>query len=110
MKIKNVSFTITDWEKIKPVEYKGEFSTSFWRIFESGNIRVRIVEYSPGFKSDHYCSRGHILLVLEGELYIKLKDGQTFLLVQGMSFQAEDDETNPHLAYTEKGAKVFIVD
>ncbi len=110
MKIQNVPFTITDWEKIKPVEYKGEFGSSFWRIFESGNIRVRIVEYSPGFKSDHYCSRGHILLVLEGELYIKLKDEQTFLLVQGKSFQAEDDENNPHLAYTEKGAKVFIVD
>ncbi len=110
MKIQKVSFTITEWEKIKPIEYEGEFGTSFWRIFESGNIRVRMVEYSSGFKSDHYCSRGHILLVLEGELYIKLKDGQTFLLLKGMSFQAEDDETNPHLAYTENGAKVFIVD
>lgn len=110
MKIQNVSFAITDWEKIKPVEYKGEFGTSFWRTFESGNIRVRIVDYSPGFKSDHYCNRGHILLVLEGKLYIKLKDGQTFLLDKGMSFQVEDDETNPHLVYTENGAKVFIVD
>ncbi|MCK4822927.1 DHCW motif cupin fold protein [bacterium] len=110
MKIQNVPFTITDWEKIKPVEYKGEFGTSFWQMFENGNIRVRIVEYSPGFKSDHYCNSGHILLVLEGELNIKLKDRQTFRLIHGMSFQAEDDETNPHLAYTEKGAKVFIVD
>ena len=110
MKIQNIPFTITDWEKIKPVEYKGESGTSFWRMFESGNIRVRIVEYSSGFISDHYCSRGHILLVLEGELNIKLKDGQTFLLEQGMSFQAEDDKTNPHLAYSEDGAKVFIVD
>jgi quercetin dioxygenase-like cupin family protein len=110
MNIQNVSFTTTNWEKIKSVEYPGESGTSFWRMFESGNVRVRIVEYSPGFKSDHFCSRGHILLVLEGELYIKLKDGQIFLLVQGMSFQVEDDETNPHLAYTEKGGKVFIVD
>ena len=110
MKIKNVPFTITDWKNIKTIEHKGESGTSFWQVFESGNIRVRMVEYSPGYKSDHYCSRGHILLVLEGEIYIKLKDGQTFLFVQGMSFQAEDDETNPHLAYTENGAKVFIVD
>jgi len=110
MKIQNISFTITDWKKIRPVEYKGESGTSFWRTIESGNIRVRIVEYSPGFKSDHYCYRGHIVLVLEGELCIKLKDGQTFLLDKGMSFQAEDDKTNPHLAYTETGAKVFIVD
>ena len=110
MKIQYVPFTITDWEIILSVEYKGESGTSFWRSFESGNIRVRMVEYSPGFKSDHYCSRGHILLVLEGKLNIKLKDGQEFVLVQGMSFQVEDDETNPHLAFTETGAKVFIVD
>lgn len=110
MKILNVPFTITDWSKIQSVEYKGETGTSYWQTFEAGNIRVRMVKYSPGFKSDHYCSRGHILLVLEGELNIKLKDGQTFLLAHGMSFQAVDDETNPHLAYTEKGAKVFIVD
>jgi len=110
MKILNVPFTITDWSKIQPVEYKGETGTSYWHTFKAGNVRVRMVEYSPGFTSDHYCSRGHILLVLEGELKIKLKDGQTFSLIQGMSFQAEDDESNPHLAYTEKGAKVFIVD
>ena len=110
MNIENVAFTITDWKKIKPVEYPGESGTSYWRMFESGNVRVRIVEYSPGFKSDHFCSRGHILLVLEGELGIQLKNGRIFLLGPGMSFQAEDDETNPHLPYTEKGARVFIVD
>ena len=110
MNIQNVPFTTTDWEEIRPVEHKGESGTSFWRMFECGNIRVRIVHYSPGFISDHYCSRGHILLVLEGDLYIKLKDGQIFRLVQEMSFQTEDDQTNPHLVYTESGAKVFIVD
>ena len=71
MKILNVPFSITDWSKIQPVEYKGETGTSYWQTFEDGNVRVRMVEYSPGFKSDHYCSRGHILLVLEGELYIR---------------------------------------
>ena len=110
MKIKNVPFSITNWKEVKPVEYKGESGTSFWRTFESGNIRVRVVEYSPGFISDHYCNRGHILQVLKGTLFIKLKDEQVFRLDQGMSFHVEDDETNPHLAYTVIGAKVFIVD
>ncbi len=110
MEIKNVPFTIIDWGMIEPVEHKGESGTSFWRVFEEGNIRVRMVEYSPGFRSDHYCPRGHILLVLEGEFFIKLKKGQIFQLYSGTSFQVADDESNPHLAYTEKGAKVFIVD
>ena len=110
MKIQDVPFKTTDWSKITPVEYKGEKGTSFWRIFEDGNIRVRLVEYSPGFSSDHWCGRGHILLVLEGELVIKLKDGSEFILTPETSFQVADDDSNPHLACTEKGAKVFIVD
>jgi len=110
MKIKDVPFSITDWKKIEPGEHKGECGTSFWRMFESGNIRVRMVEYSPGFRADHWCPRGHVLLVLEGELFIKLKDGQVFQLESGTSFQVADDESNPHLAYTERGAKVFIID
>jgi hypothetical protein len=110
MKIMDVPFETTDWGVIEPSEYKGETGTSFWRTFEAGNIRVRMVEYSPGFKSDHWCARGHVLLVLEGELVIKLKDGREIILNPRISFQVADDDANPHLAYTEKGAKVFIVD
>jgi len=110
MKLENVPFTVSDWSTILVEEYKGESGTSFWRTFEMGNIRVRMVEYSPGYYADHWCGRGHVLLVLEGELGIKLKDGQEDTLLSGMSFQAGDDEDNPHLAFTEKGAKVFIVD
>jgi quercetin dioxygenase-like cupin family protein len=110
MNITNVPFTVTDWSKLTQAEYKGERGTSLWRVFEQGNIRVRVVEYSPGFRSDHWCPRGHVLLVLEGELTIELKDGQIHHMPPGTSFQAADDEANPHLAYTEKGAKVFIVD
>ncbi len=110
MKIQDVPFSVTDWSKIAPTEHKGETGTSFWRTFEVGNIRVRMIEYSPGYKADHWCGRGHVLLVLEGELMCELKDGREFKLDSGMSFQVEDDDPNPHLAYTEKGAKVFIVD
>ncbi len=106
----NVSFTLTHWDKEIPAEHAGETGTSYWRTFEEGNIRVRMVEYSRDFKSDHWCPRGHVLLVLEGELGVELKNGQKFNLTAGMSFQASDDEENPHRAYTESGAKVFIVD
>ena len=73
-------------------------------------MRVRIVEYSPGFRSDHWCPRGHILLVLEGSLTIRLKDGREYVLDQMKSFQAGDDDQNPHMALTDSGARVFIVD
>lgn len=110
MKIENVPFQITDWRKVTRGEFKGESGTSFWQTFEGGNIRVRMVEYSKGFVSDHWCHRGHVLLVLEGELVIRLKDCNEYRLTSGMGFQAADEKNNPHLAFTDTGARVFIVD
>lgn len=110
MKIQDIPFTVTNWEEITTEAYKGEPGTSYWRTIQKGDIRVRKIEYSPGYRADHWCGRGHILLVLEGELFIQLKDGTEYTLSQGQSFIVGDDESNPHLAYTDKGAKVFIVD
>ncbi len=110
MKIENVPFSVTDWETLPAVEHKGESGTSFWRTFEAGNLRVRVVDYSPGFRSDHWCPRGHVLYVLNGEVSIALKDGREFVLKTGTSFQAEDDQADPHLAWSVSGARVFLVD
>ena len=110
MNIRDLPFTFTDWSQVSAAEYEGETGTSYWWTFEQGGLRVRIVEYSPGFRSDHWCSRGHVLFVLEGQLQIQLKDGRTYVMPAATSFQAADDEKNPHLASTDEGAKVFIVD
>jgi quercetin dioxygenase-like cupin family protein len=74
-----------------------------------GNIRVRMVEYTPGYLADHWCKRGHVLFVLKGELVTELEDGREFKLTPGMSYQVAED-VNPHRSHTEKGAKLFIVD
>ncbi len=110
MIIQDIPFTVTDWEQITFEVQEGETGTSTSRTLNNGNIRVRKIEYSPGYRADHWCSKGHVLLILEGELFIQLKKGQEFTLTQGMSFQAGDDKFNPHLASSVKGAKVFIVD
>jgi len=109
LKIQDVSFCTTDWNKITPTEHPGETGTAFWRTLETGNIRVRMVEYTPGYLADHWCSRGHVLLVLEGELITELSDGREFKLTPGVSYQVADD-VNPHRSHTEKGVKLFIVD
>lgn len=110
MKMQDIPFTVTDWEQIAKEEYKGKTGTSYGQTVNKGDIRVRKIEYSPGYRADHWCGKGHILLVLEGELFIQLKNGQKYTLIQGKSFQTSDDESNPHLAFTDIGAKVFIVD
>jgi hypothetical protein len=82
---------------------------AYWRSLEIGNIRVRMVDYSPGYQADHWCSRGHVLLVLQGELLTELQDGRVFRLTAGMSYQVADDAA-PHRSRTDSGAKLFIVD
>jgi len=110
MKIENAPFIAMEWEKVPAEEHKGETGTSFWRVRESGNARVRMVDYSAGYKADHWCGRGHVLLVLEGEIVVELKDGRAFTLGRGMGFQVGDDEANPHLVRTSVAARVFLVD
>ncbi|HBE80875.1 MAG TPA: hypothetical protein DDW65_24275 [Firmicutes bacterium] len=109
MKIFDLPFTSIDWSTIVATEHTGINGFAYWRTFEMGNIRVRMVEYSPGYLADHWCSKGHVLLVLEGELTAELQDGRKYTLTSGMSYQVADD-MNPHRSFTEKGAKLFIVD
>lgn len=109
MVIKDVPFCTIDWNKITPTEHAGETGTAYWRTFEMGNIRVRMVEYTPGYLADHWCNRGHVLLVLEGELTTELDDGRKFVLTPGTSYQVADG-ANPHRSGTATGAKLFIVD
>ncbi len=109
MIIQDVPFSTVDWSEIEATKHPGVTGEAWWRTFEMGNIRVRMVEYTPGYLADHWCSKGHVLLVLEGELVTELSDGRKFTLTPGVSYQVADD-TNPHRSYTEKGAKLFIVD
>lgn len=109
MKIEDVPFCTVDWSKITPTKHPGVTGEALWRTFEMGNIRVRMVEYTPGYLADHWCSRGHVILALEGELTTELDDGRTFILKPGMSYQVADG-ANPHRSRTETGAKLFIVD
>jgi len=85
-------------------------SLATWRTLEFGDIRVRVVDYSPGYLADHWCDRGHIIYVVDGELDTELKDGRSFTLTAGMSYQVSDHGDAAHRSSTRTGAKLFIVD
>ena len=109
MKMSDIPFGITDWASVEPTEHKGETGMAYWRTRNFGDIRVRVVEYTPGYLADHWCVKGHILLCLEGELHTELEDGRKLVLKPGMSYQVAD-EAEPHRSFTSVGAKLFIVD
>lgn len=109
MQIAGVPFGITDWSRIEPTSHAGERGVACWRTLQLGPIRVRMVEYSPGYLADHWCSKGHVLLCLEGRLETELADGRRFVLTPGMSYQVADG-AEPHRSSTETGARLFVVD
>jgi hypothetical protein len=109
MNIASLPFTTTDWSRVPEVAHPGETGTAYWRTLEFAEIRVRMVRYSPGYLADHWCDRGHILLVLSGELVTELQDGSRHVLGAGMSYQVATN-TAPHRSRTSSGASLFIVD
>jgi quercetin dioxygenase-like cupin family protein len=109
MKLENIPFGTTNWADVPPTAHDGEIGKAFWRTANFGGIRVRMVEYTPGYVSDHWCSKGHILLCMSGELETELEDGRVFLLTPGMSYQVADG-AEAHRSRTRTGATLFIVD
>ncbi|MBK0003608.1 MULTISPECIES: DHCW motif cupin fold protein [Erwiniaceae] len=109
MKLSDIPFGITDWSTIEATEHPGETGSAQWRTQQFGDVRVRRVDYTPGYLADHWCSKGHILLCLSGELHTELDDGRVFTLRAGMSYQVADN-AEAHRSWTEHGAQLFIVD
>lgn len=109
MKLTAIPFGTTDWSKLEAVSHPGEAGTALWRTCQFGDVRVRRVDYSPGYLADHWCCKGHILLCLDGQLDTELEDGRTFTLTPGMSYQVADN-AEAHRSSSTVGARLFIVD
>lgn len=109
MEIKEIPFQVFDLEKTVIEEHAGITGKAFWKTVQKGNVRIRIVEYTPGYLADHWCEKGHAVFVLEGEFESELKDGRKFLLKKGMCYLVAD-HADAHRSVTKDGAKLLIVD
>jgi hypothetical protein len=109
VRIESLPFGLTDWAAVERTVHAGERGEATWRTRQFGEVRVRMVEYSPGYLADHWCSKGHFLLCLEGELDTELADGRRFTLGPGTMYQVADG-AEPHRSSTRTGARLFIVD
>jgi quercetin dioxygenase-like cupin family protein len=109
MKLEGIPFRTIDWSAIAPTTHPGETGFATWRTLEAGTVRVRIVEYSAGYLADHWCERGHVIHVLEGELVTELRDGRRSVMQAGQSYVVADGDGS-HRSRTDRGARLFIVD
>jgi hypothetical protein len=109
MRIDNLPFGTVDWRDVEVTTHSGTTGAARWRTRQFGEVRLRMLEYSPGYLADHWCSKGHFLLCLEGELDTELADGRRFTLGPGMSYQVADG-AEPHRSSTRTGAKLYVID
>lgn len=104
-----MGMTITDWDEVPLFRNPGETGFALWRTRQFGEIRVRMVEYSPGYLAGHWCHKGHVILCFSGSIDIELADGAQLRLTAGQSYYVGDGEPG-HRGSTAEGAKLFIVD
>ncbi|HEY5826374.1 MAG TPA: DHCW motif cupin fold protein [Cyclobacteriaceae bacterium] len=104
-----IPFQVTDWSTVPVTEHKGETGIAYWRTWQSGDLRVRLVEYSANYLADHWCEKGHVLFCIEGEMISELSDGSKFILTSGMSYQVSDGLSS-HRSVSKNGVKLLIVD
>ena len=109
MKLDIGEFGTIDWTDIPATEHSGETGKATWRTVQRGDVRIRMVQYSAGYLADHWCAKGHVILVLDGELVTELRNGQRFTLRKGMGYTVKDDG-EAHRSVTKEGATLFIVD
>jgi hypothetical protein len=107
--MKVIPFQVIDWSIVSPTQHSGETGMAFWKTKQFDGLRIRIVEYSAGYLADHWCSKGHIVHCIEGEVESQIIDGETSLLTSGMTYVVTD-EASQHKSYSKNGVKLLIVD
>ncbi|MBL7704626.1 MAG: DHCW motif cupin fold protein [Taibaiella sp.] len=98
-----------NWEEIQAEKIEGETGYVITKVKETGTVKIRHNTYSADFKADHWCEKGHILLVLNGVLIIEFKDGTSVDVTKGNSYVLGDN-VQAHKAITLAETEVFIVD
>ncbi|GEM_PF-60264 len=104
-----IPFQTIDWNNVPVTEHPGEKGVAYWRTLQYDGLRIRMVEYSPGYIADHWCELGHIIYCIKGELISELADGTSHLLKAGMSYHVSD-QMSKHRSTTKDGVVIFIVD
>lgn len=109
MKFSSFPFSVTDFARIEPVIHQGITGYAEWKIIQRDEVRIRLVTYSPNYLADHWCSKGHIIFCVEGEMETELADGRKHLLTKGLLYTVGDN-SDKHRSYSKNGCVLFIVD
>lgn len=109
MTIENFSPHTFTWDQIPWEKANGETGFAIVKSKAIGNIKVRKVEYSKNYLADHWCDKGHIVFVVDGQLIIEHKDHSIHTIDIGMTYLVGDNSMS-HKAKAVNGATAIIID
>jgi hypothetical protein len=104
-----IPFQVIDWNLVSQKSHEGLQGKSFWQVFQLPELRIRIVEYSPGYIADHWCTKGHIVHCLHGSFISEMENGESFELTEGMTYIVSD-EMSSHRSISKHGVQLLIID
>lgn len=104
-----IPFETIDWSQLPATTVNGTTGTATARTVQHDGLRIRMMTYSAGYLADHWCPRGHLVFVLEGELINEHEDGTVNVLTAGMSYHVSDGLSS-HRSRTNGPVKLLIVD
>lgn len=110
MLLPDLPFTAIDWDACPAEDHPGETGTARWHKVEVNGLRLRRVDYSPGYRADHWCDRGHVFLVQSGSVRLCLRDGRETVLTAEQGFAVSSFGDAAHLVESPGGARVLILD
>lgn len=104
-----IPFQSIDWSTIEKISVKGDRGEAIVQTIQFNGFRVRLVDYSTDYLADHWCQMGHIVYCLKGSFITELETGEKITLSENESFVVSGGQSL-HLTYSEKGAKLLIID
>lgn len=105
----SIAFQAIDWSQVAKEEHPGTTGTAYWQTLQWPGLRVRLVEYSPGYLADHWCQKGHIVHCLKGAFTSEEEAGAAVTLSEGMSYVVSDGRSS-HRSRSPQGARLLIID
>lgn len=99
-----IDFPNMEWSKWEKPGADGRVKMCF-----IGNKRIRLLELPPGFNEEHWCLKGHVGYVLQGEFTIHYED-RSVSCSPGMGFVIPDGD--PHRSQGMESSKtlVYVID
>jgi nicotinamidase-related amidase/quercetin dioxygenase-like cupin family protein len=98
-----------DWDVI---EWQSPVPGQRFKVVVGGRQCLRLVEFTPGFSEDGWCTVGHAGLVLEGSLTLCYRAGGEQKLDAGDTILIESGEAHAHKAVIGSGesARLLLVE